>query len=257
MAMRVAGSGTAFKTFLDVLTQFDRYTSNNALLITAQKPNAKKLGDYNFWKSKNIWIEKDQLQYPILVMEPGKEYVKADGSHGKYYNAKKLYDISQTADKDKEITAVTYDERQLVRALVNNAPAMIVSMEADSMPDGKTAMFVSTEQKIYARKGMSASELFATLTPELIYAEYAKDYRDPTKFSKEKYEFNAYCATYMICKKYGLDTRGFTFEKAPDHFQGKDVKGIKQELSRMKEAMDKISGRMRKVLEAERAGTAR
>ena len=40
-------------------------------------------------------------------MEPGKEYEREDGSTGTYYNAKKVYDISQT-------TAGGYTEKYLI-----------------------------------------------------------------------------------------------------------------------------------------------
>lgn len=254
MAERVAGNGSVLKKFLDTQTIFERYTPNNVLLIMAQRPDAKKLGEYNYWKEKGIWINKEELKNTILILEPGKEYVKKDGSHGKYYNAKKVYDISQTAAKDQEPAAAEYDARALIKALVHNPAATIVTTEADHLPEGKGAYFDTVEQKIFVRKDMNVGDLFRSLTPELIFAEYAKEYREPKKFKREQYEFQVYCATYMLCNKYGIDTKGFSFEQGPEYFDGMDVKTVKYELFKIKDSMEKLSGKMDRVLHAERGG---
>ena len=252
MAERVAVNGSVLKTFLDVQSRFDRYTPNNVLLITAQKADAKKLGEYKYWRQKGIWIKKDELKNPILILEPGKEYVKKDGSHGRYYNAKKLYDISQTEVKKQEELVQNVDEKILIKALLNNPPVSIIPTEADQIPNGKGAVFVPADQKIYAKRGMTVDDLFRSLVPELIYAEYAKDYREPEKFQCEKYAFQVYCATYMLCSKYGINTKDFSFEYGPEHFNGMDVKKVKYELFKMKDSMEKVSVKVDKVLHVER-----
>ena len=55
-------------------------------------------------------------------MEPGKEYEREDGSIGTYYNARELYDISQTTMKERPQPQTEMDERLLIRALINNPP---------------------------------------------------------------------------------------------------------------------------------------
>ena len=44
-----------------------------------------------------------ERQNPVLILEPGKTYKREDGTVGNYYNAKKLYDISQTTMSDTTI----------------------------------------------------------------------------------------------------------------------------------------------------------
>lgn len=43
-ALEVGADGGALQTYLDVQSRFDRYSVGNALLITAQKPEATKIG---------------------------------------------------------------------------------------------------------------------------------------------------------------------------------------------------------------------
>ena len=160
---QVATDGQMFQKYLDVQSTFDRYTANNALLILAQRPDAQRLGDYGYWRDHGTYVKRMERQNPILIMEPGKTYEREDGSIGTYYNAKKLYDISQTTMTDKTAKENQYDERSLIRALVSNPPANIVAAEPDQMPDEKGAYFEPEEKCIYVRKGMGAQEIFRAL----------------------------------------------------------------------------------------------
>lgn len=235
-----------FQTYLDVQSQFERYTPNNVLLIMAQNPNAKKLGDYSYWKEQKVYVKRSEFNSPILVLEPGKEYQREDGSMGTYYNAKKLYDISQTTMKEAVVTSEARDERLLVKALVNNPPVSIVSKEPDSMPDGKAACFSPENNCIYVKKGMDINTIFKKLIPELVYAEFADgdksyDYREDA--------FHAKCVTYMLCKKYGIDTKDTDFHHVPEFLGEKEDKEVKKELYKIKDAMGSISSRMAKILD--------
>lgn len=60
-------------------------------------PEAQKLGDYSYWRSQGTFVKRQERDKPVLILEPGKEYEREDGSIGTYYNAKKLYEPSQTS----------------------------------------------------------------------------------------------------------------------------------------------------------------
>ena len=133
--------------YLDVQSTFDRYTTNNALLILAQRPDAQKLGDYGYWRDHGFYLKRMERQNPVLILEPGKTYKREDGTVGNYYNAKKLYDISQTTMSDTTIQKSEYEEHDLIRALVSTPPVNIVAAEPEQMPDEKGAFHV-----VYSRK---------------------------------------------------------------------------------------------------------
>ena len=189
---QVATDGQMFQKYLDVQSTFDRYTANNALLILAQRPDAQRLGDYGYWRDHGTYVKRMERQNPILIMEPGKTYEREDGSIGTYYNAKKLYDISQTTLTDKTVKENQYDERSLIRALVSNPPANIVAAEPDQMPDEKGAYFEPEEKCIYVRKGMDAQEIFQSLVSELVFAGYAEGNPD---YDRSEDAFHADCAS--------------------------------------------------------------
>ena len=120
MTEAVASDGTVFQQYLDTQSRFERYTANNVLLVMAQKPDAQKLGDYGCWREQGAFVRRNERRNPILIMEPGKEYERDDGSIGQYYNAKKVYDITQTNLRVQEEPERQIEDRTLIRALVNN-----------------------------------------------------------------------------------------------------------------------------------------
>lgn len=250
----VATDSGAFRQYLDVQSRFDRYTANNALLIMAQRPDAQRLGDYGYWRDQGAYVKRAEKKNPVLIMEPGKEYEREDGSIGTYYNAKKLYDISQTNMTEKLQPQVEVDERQLIRALVSNPPVNIVAAEPDQMPEDKGALFEPEEGCIYVRKGMDATEIFRNLTPELVLAGFAEGDKN---YDRNEDAFHAYCASYMLCKKYGIDTKDYDFTYAPDFFEGMEPQEVRGELSKARDAANAISSRMAKVLEQNRSQNQR
>lgn len=249
MTAAVATDSQTFQNYLDVQSKFDRYTANNALLILAQRPEAQKLGDYGYWRDQGAYVKRHEKKSPILILEPGKEYEREDGSIGTYYNAKKLYDISQTTMKEMAQPQENLDDRTLIRALVSNSPASIVLAEPDQMPEGKGALFTPEENCIYVRKGMDAHEIFKSLTPELAFARFADGNKN---YDRTEDAFHAYCASYMLCQKYGVDTQNFDFSHAPEFFEGMEPQEVRGELSKVRDAANAISSRMAKALEQDR-----
>lgn len=246
---KVATDSVAFCQYLDIQSRFDRYTANNTLLIMAQMPEAQKLGDYGYWRDQGVYVKRMERKNPVLILEPGKEYEREDGTVGTYYNAKKLYDISQTSMREKEPQKEHPDERQLIRALLSNPPANIVAAEPDQMPEDKGALFEPEENCIYVRKGMNAEQIFRSLTPELVFARFADGDQN---YDRDEDASHAYCASYMLCKKYGFDTKEFDFSHAPEFFEGMEPQEVRAELTKARNAANEISSRMAKVLDANR-----
>lgn len=246
---QVATDSGVFQQYLDIQSRFDRYTANNALLIMAQRPDAQKLGDYGYWRDQNVYVKRMEKKNPVLIMEPGKEYEREDGSIGTYYNAKKLYDISQTNMREKEPVQEQTDERQLIRALLSNPPVNIIAADPDKMPEDKGALFEPEESCIYVRKGMDAEQIFRSLTPELVFAGFANGDQN---YDRDEDAFHAYCASYMLCKKYGVDTKGYDFSHAPEFFEGMEPQEVRAELTKARNAANDISSRMAKVLDQNR-----
>ena len=51
-------------------------------------------------------------------------------------------------------------------------------------------------------------------------------------YSRRDMGFQAVCIGYMLCKKYGVDTKNFAIDRIPDELKSKEPKEIKAELGR-------------------------
>ena len=97
-AHRMANDGSLFQSYLDVQARFDRYSVGNAVLITAQKADATQLSDFKGWKNNGVFIKKGESG--IVLLEPGEEYTKEDGTMGVSYNSKKVFDIFRSISQE-------------------------------------------------------------------------------------------------------------------------------------------------------------
>ena len=238
-ALEVAGNGDMFRQYLDVQSKFDRYSAVNALLIMAQMPEATRLGDFGHWKGQGGYVKSGESG--ISILEP-REYTKEDGSPGTGYNVKKVFDVSQVdTRKIRNTPPPSYTERQILGALISKYPMKITGV--DELPGDRGAM-TDHDGSILVRKGMGFSDSFRAVANEMAGAELATD----PELSTEQ-EFCAYSATYLLCKKYGADTREFSFDNVGSVFDGMDAQEIRGELSLIRDAAGDISSRMAKALE--------
>jgi len=113
----------------------------------------------------------------------------------------------------------------------------------DELPNDRGAM-TNPDGEILVRRGMEFSETFRAVAYEMACAEVATD-----PVLSEGQEFCAYSASYLLCKKYGIDTKDFSFDSSTDMLTDMDAQEIKGELSQIRDAAENISGRMAKQLE--------
>lgn len=232
-----------FKTFLDVQSRFDRYSLGNALLIAAQKPEATRLADSKTWSESGVYINKGETA--VVILEPGEEYTKEDGTIGVSYNVKKVFDISQTNAKQPEASRTSRDERLLVKSLINNAPVPINI--SDKLSDGISAEYQPQNKVILVRQGLAGDDIFRALSRELALAQM-----DKGSFDRGECEFPAYCVSYVLCKRVGIDVSCFSFDNLPASYAKMDAKGIRAELGKVRDTAKDISANMARVLEPQK-----
>ena len=247
----IAKDGDLFKTALDVMARFDRYSVGNVLLIAAQMPEATKLADFDTWKQNRTYVRKGEDH--IKILEPGEEFQREDGSMGVNYNVKRVFDISQTSSKVKP-AKVQHDMRLLLKAMLNNAPCVVEISE--KVPDGVGAIYNSEERKIYVRQGMDGPDIFRCLAQELSHAHMDRD----DNYTRSRNAFTAYCAAYTLCSRYGVDTKNFSFKTIPETIGNMEPQDVRNELGKVRDCANQISMDMSKILEKgqkERSSEAR
>lgn len=244
-ALSVAGDGSRFRDYLDVQASFVRYSATNALLIMAQMPQATKIKDYNGWNKVGVYIKKSPQS--ISILEPGKEYLRENGSRTTSYHVKRVYDVSQTNSRDKTQPVVMPDDRLLLKALIHRPPVPMQTV--DELPNQMGAYYDHEQQILFVRRGMETQDFFRSVSKELAYAEIARMDAD---YSRETAAFAAYSASYILCKEHGVDVSSYTFSRLPEKLRHGDAQSIRESLTVIRDAAANISARMSRALEQNR-----
>ena len=232
-------SGDSFRQYLDVQGRFDRYSVNNAILVSAQMPEATQLKEKAAWKQSRVYVNKDAQK--VVILEPSKEYTREDGSKAVGYNAKEVYDISETSAKDRQEAQERKSMRELVSALIDASPVPFVPVADLEMP----AYYDSEQQSIFICTGLNEEQLFVSMANEVSAAVFDFKHNE----SREASEFKSYCVAYMVSSRYGIDTRGFNFSKLPKELAETDMQTFKGELGSMRDVLGEIQSEMYKSME--------
>ncbi|MCB5600107.1 hypothetical protein [Blautia hansenii] len=236
---QMMSDGGAFQQYLDVQGRFDRYSVNNAILVSAQMPEATQLRDYSSWKQSRVYVNKNAQK--VTILEPGKEYERDDGSKAVGYNVKVVYDISQTSAKDRQQAQEEKTMRELVSAMIDASPVSFVPVDDLELP----AFYDSGQQTIFIRTGMTEEQLFVSMAKEVSAAVF--DFKHGE--SRDASDFKSFCVAYMVSSRYGVDTRGFNFGGLPKEYDGMDTQAFKGELGSMRDVLGEIQSDMYKSLE--------
>ena len=231
--------GDSFRQYLDVQGHFDRYSVNNAILVSAQMPEATQLKDYGSWKQSRAYVDKDAQK--VTILEPGKEYEREDGSKAVGYNAKIVYDISQTSAKDRQQPQEQKTMRELVSAMIDASPVSFVPVDDLELP----AFYDSAQQTIFIKTGLNEEQLFVSMAKEVSAAVFDCKHKE----SRDASDFKSFCVAYMVSSRYGVDTKGFRFDNLPKEFEGMETQAFKGELGSMRDVLGEIQSDMYKSLE--------
>ena len=231
--------GESFRQYLDGQGRFDRYSVANAVLVSAQMPEATQLKDYNAWKQSRVYVNKDAQK--IVILEPSKEYTRDDGTKAVGYNAKVVYDISETSAKDRQQAQEPKTMRELVSAMIDASPVPFVPVADLEIP----AYYDSKQQTIFIKTGLTEEQLFVSMAKEVSVAVFDFKHNE----SRDASDFKSFCVAYMVSTRYGVDTRGFSFDRLPREFSEMDTQVFKGELGSMRDVLGEIQSDMFKSLE--------
>ena len=228
-----------FKSYLDVQSRFDRYSVSNAILVAHQMPEAIKLGDSKYWQEQGVYINKGEKA--ITILEPGKEFTREDGTTGVNYNAKKVFDITQTNSEGAGHERKLPNENFLIKVLVKSSPVP-VEITAD-LPDNIPAMYDKDVNEIYVVQGMNAEAIYRALSKEISHANM-----DKGNYNRDANELTAKAVSYILCRRMGFEPEGF--DKSEKLFADKNPKEIRKELSKIRSEANSIITSMEKTIEA-------
>ena len=240
----IKSSPEDYTVFLNVMSNFEKYSTGNILLITNQMPDATRLLDSKAISKAEGHVKKGERG--IVLLEPGEEYTRDDGSTGVNFKTKKMFDISQTTVKAIQRAEVKYDNRILLKALIHDAPCKFELV--DRVEDDRNAYYNPADNTIYIKENMRAGDIFRAVTQELAHAHL-----DTGDTTRQDNAFMAYSVAYVLCNKYGIATETFSFNKLPDRFANYDTKEMRKEVNMIRTVVNDISNDMAKLFEKQKA----
>lgn len=183
--------GDAFGQYLEVQGRFDRYSVNNAILVSAQMPEATSLKDKNAWKQSRVYVNKDAQK--VIILEPSKEYTREDGTKAVGYNAKEVYDISDTSAANRQPPQEKKGMRELVSAMIDASPVGFQPVDDLELP----AFYDSGQQTIFIKTRLNEEQLFVSMAKEVSAAVFDFKYNE----SRDASDFKSFCVAYVykIC----------------------------------------------------------
>ena len=237
------GTGS-MEAYLDVQSRFPFHSARNALLIGDKCPHAERIHGEKGWKDMGFTVLEEEKRLPIIILEPGKAYRREDGSVGQNFYAKEVYDISQTTARDQVQPQVSYDDRLLLKGLIASSPLPIRAVE--ELPQGRGAMFSAEQNAILVKKGMDAPDIFRCVSLEIANVQLA---RSNEGYSREADGYKAYAVSYMLCKRYGIEAKGYDIARLNSVFKGQDPReDVPAALSDMRETFKSLNGRMARAM---------
>ena len=202
-------------------------------------PEATQLKERAAWTQSRVYVNKDAQK--VVILEPGKEYTREDGTKAVGYNAKEVFDVSETSAKDRQQPQEAKTMRELVSAMIDASPVGFQPVEELEVP----AFYDSSQQTIFIRTGLSEEQLFVSMAKEVSAAVFDFKHNE----SRDASDFKSFCVAYMVSSRYGVDTRGFNFGRLPKEYEGMDTQAFKGELGSMRDVLGEIQSDMYKSME--------
>lgn len=240
--LSVVADGGTFQKYLDTLARFERYSAQNTLLIFAQRPDATHIGDYDHWKEAGTPVSKGAVG--IAIFEPGKEYLREDGTAGVRMNIKKVFDVSQTAARNKLSPEAARDIRTLLKALMSHSSTPIQLV--DSLREGTGARYSEQHNVIEVVRGLDGGSLFRCLAQEIAYATL--NHQNANDLPVSDKGFIAYAASYALCVKHGIEAKGYDFSEVKSHFAGRDGREVRGKIKTIRDTVNDMSTHMARLL---------
>lgn len=260
--------------YLDVMSKFHRYSSNNILMIMLQMPEAQYVAGYTTWKQLERNVKKGEKGIKILAPckytvevglvdakskepildENGKQKIEKRDKIG--FKTAAVFDISQTEGKElpelvTELKGTVEEKHTIYRALEELTGIRI--QEEDIKGGAKGYFQHSTLQgekgKIVVQRGMEDLQSVKTAIHESAHCLLHDTGAIQENASRDKKEVQAESVAYVICKKLGLDTSDYSFAYVASWSSGKEVSELRESLDIIQETVQKIYNKIDKKLE--------
>ena len=233
MADRVLGEPESLKAYLQAQARLGKISVTNTLLLMGQRPGAARVHSFEEWQRMGRSVKRGEKA--SLVLEPGREYVKEDGSLGVSYNVKWVFDVRQTGGRDVRQPPI-HPVRNRLKALMTETA--VECKLTDDVSQSIGAHFNEELNMVQVAKGLDGDTLFFTVARELARAET----RNST--------FACDCVANILCNRYGIPPR--YSDQVPEEYANLEPRGKREMLSEVRQtacnAIERIDRNLQHML---------
>lgn len=270
-----------YKSYLQTMSRFHKYSLNNTLLISMQKPDATLVAGFNKWRDGfSRHVQKGEKGIKIIAPTPYKikeQREKLDpqtkapilDASGKVqteevevqipmYRVVSVFDVSQTYGEPlptlaNNLTGNVEQFEVFVEALRRTAP---VPIEIKPMSNTTDGYYHTEEKRIAIREGMSEVQTVSAAIHEVAHSllhnretekELQTQQSDDTKPIKPKNrnteEVEAESISFAVCSYYSILTGENSFGYIASWSKGKELEELRASLETInKTSSELISG---------------
>lgn len=257
-----------YKSYLQTMSRFHKYSLNNTLLISMQKPDATLVAGFNKWRDGfSRFVKKGEKSIKIIAPTPYKikeEREKLDPQtkaplldvNGKVqteevevqipmFRVVSVFDVSQTEGEPlptlaSNLTGNVEQFEVFMEAIKHTAP---VPIEIMPLPKDTDGYYHTEEERIAIRDGMSEVQTVSAAIHEVAHSllhnrEIAKDLQAqqgenlmPNKpKNRNTEEVEAESISFAVCSYYGIQTAENSLGYIASWSKGKELAELRASL---------------------------
>lgn len=235
-ALRLNADAGARKEYAATMAALPTHSATNVLLVYAQRPGAQRLGDSAFWSQNGASIKKGERG--ISILEPGREYVREDGSIGNFYDVKKVFDVSQTTARER--LGRRNGLSDVLAALVMRSP---VAIEPQDAPVEGSVKYDPARDCILVERGLGDKQLLDGLLIQQAHASMANGDRS---YDCAAHEPQALLAANVVAKRFGLEGTDIDIPPFAGHDAG--ARDVRNALNDARSASLDVASRVSEAL---------
>lgn len=270
-----------YKSYLQTMSRFHKYSLNNTLLISMQKPDATLVAGFNKWRDGfSRYVKKGEKGIKIIAPTPYKikeQREKLDpqtkapilDASGKVqteeveiqipmYRVVSVFDVSQTYGEPlptlaSNLTGNVEQFEVFMEAIKRTAP---VPIEIKPLPENTDGYYHTEDKRIAIREGMSEVQTVSAAIHEVAHSllhnketekelQAQQDESTPPIKPKDRNteEVEAESISFAVCSYYGIQTSENSFGYIASWSKGKELAELRASLETInKTSSELISG---------------
>ncbi len=270
-----------YKSYLQTMSRFHKYSFNNTMLIAMQKPDATLVAGFNKWRDGfSRFVKKGEKGIKIIAPTPYKikeEREKLDpqtktpllDAGGKVqteeveiqipmFRVVSVFDVSQTDGEPlptlaSDLTGNVAEFEMFMEAIKRTAP---VPIEIKPLPDNTDGYYLTEEKRIAIREGMSEVQTVSAAIHEVAHsllhnremkkelqAQQGENPKPIKPKDRNTEEVEAESISFAVCNYYGIQTAENSLGYIAAWSKGKELAELRASLETInKTSSELISG---------------